>query len=110
MILKVGEKIHVIHRQFYAEDARRHFVGEVQECIGSLVRLKGYLFAVNKASNQFVRRNVVRTRIIALDSEGIIVNVVPNSVNVEAIKYEYRTAGDILVSDGSDWHLDLTHL
>lgn len=110
MVLQLGEKIHIIHRQFYEGDARRHFVGEIEVREGSLVRVKGYLFAVNKASNQFVKRDTLRTRIISLDSEGIIVNVLPESVCIESITYEYRTTGDILVSDGSDWSLGLSHL
>lgn len=110
MILKIGEKIHVIHRQFFSDDARRHFVGEVRAFEGALVRVKGYLFAMDKASNQFVKRDTLRTRIISLDSEGVIVNVLPDQVQIENITYEYRSIGDLLVTDGSDWHLDITHL
>ncbi len=110
MILKDGEKIHVIHRQLYTGDVRRHFIGEVAECDGALVRLRGYLFAMDNASNQFVKRDTLRTRILSLNSEDIIVNVLPEEVHIDHITYEYRTTGDILVTDGSDWHLDLTHL
>ncbi|MDG2253864.1 MAG: hypothetical protein P8L49_02805, partial [Opitutaceae bacterium] len=49
-------------------------------------------------------------RIILLDSEGIIVNVLLDSVLVENITYEYQTTGDILMSDGAGWRLELTHL
>jgi hypothetical protein len=110
MILKPGEKIHVIHRQLYDGDARRHFVGTVDACDGTLARVGGYLFAMDTKSNQFIKRDTLRTRIIPLDSAAVIVNVLPEKVQIEKIAYKYRPAGDILVTDGSDWHLDLTHL
>ena len=110
MMLKSGEKIHAIHRQLYEGDAKRHFVGTVEECEGTLARVKGYLFAMDTKSNQFVRRDSIRIRIIPLDSAEVIVNVLPEHVQIDKITYKYRPAQDILVTDGSDWHLDLTHL
>lgn len=110
MILKPGEKIHVIHRQLYEGDARRHFIGTVEACDGALARVKGYLFAMDAKLNQFVKRDTLRTRVISLDCGSMIINVLPEQVQVDKITYKYRPAGDILVSDGSDWHLDLSHL
>ena len=82
----------------------------VEGCEGALARVKGCLFAMDPKSNQFVKRDSLRTRIIPLDSAGVIVNILPEQVHIEKITYKYRPAGDILVTDGSDWHLDLTHL
>lgn len=109
-ILKTGEKIHVIHRQLYEGDARRHFIGVVEACEGAIARVTGYLFAMDSKLNQFVKRNSSRTRLIPLDSAGVIVNVLPATAQIERITYKYRPAGDVLVTDGGDWHLDLTHL
>jgi hypothetical protein len=47
MILNSGEYVHIIHRQLFPGDARRHFVGTVEAHEGSIVRVKGYLFAVH---------------------------------------------------------------
>ena len=110
MILKPGEKIHVIHRQLYDGDARRHFIGTIEACDGALARVKGYLFAMDMKLNQFVKRDTLRTRIIPLDSGSVIVNVLPEHVQIEKVAYKYRPAGDILVTDGGEWHLDITHL
>ena len=109
-MLKTGDKVHVIHRQLFEGDARRHFVGVVEAFEGTLARVKGYLFATDMKSNQFTKRDSLRTRIIPLGSAGVFVNVLPDQVHIEKICYKYRPAGDILVTDGSDWHLDLTHL
>ena len=110
MILKPGEKLHVIHRQLHENDARRHFIGAVEECEGALARVKGYLFAMDAKLNQFVKRDTLRTRVIPLDSGSVIVNVLPEQVQIEKITYKYRPAGDVLVTDGGEWHLDVTHL
>jgi len=109
MILNSGEYIHIIHRQLFPEDARRHFVGTVESHEGTLVRVKGYLFAMDSRSSQFVRREQLRTRIVSL-SDAVIVNILPAHVKIDRITYTHRPSGDILVTDGTDWHLDITHL
>ncbi len=110
MILNLGEVIHVIHRPLYEGDVRRHFVGTVETWEGSLVRAKGYLFAMDPQLNKFVRREQLRTRIVSLNSGSVIINILPAHVQIEKIKYEQRQNGDIVVTDGTDWHLDITHL
>jgi hypothetical protein len=109
MIINSGEYIHVIHRQLFPDDARRHFVGTVESHEGLLVRVTGYLFAMDSRSSQFVRREQLRTRIISL-SDAVIVNILPAHVQIDRITYKHRPSGDILVTDGTDWHLDITHL
>jgi len=110
MIIERGEKLHIIHRQYYEEDVRRHFVGRVDKVEGNLVRLTGYLFALDNATNQFVKRNLRRTRIVSLDSDSIITNVLPEEAEIDKITYHYQSAGHIHVTDGGDWYLDLAHL
>ncbi len=109
-ILKSGEKLHVIHRQLYDGDSRRHFVGTVEACEGALARVAGYLFSVEARRNQFVKREGMRTRIIPLDTGSVIVNVLPENVDIEKITYTYKSPQEFVVSDGSPWHLDLSHL
>jgi hypothetical protein len=109
-ILKSGERVHVIHRQLYEGDARRHFVGVVDACEGTLARVVGYLFSVEARRNQFVKRDGLRTRVISLDAASVIVNVLPPEVDVERVTYTYKSTTEFVVSDGSGWHLDLSHL
>lgn len=109
-ILQSGEKVHVIHRQLYDGDAKRHFVGTVDACEGTLARVSGYLFSVEARRNQFVKREGLRTRIISLDAASVIVNVLPGQIDVEKIAYTYKSPTEFVVSDGSAWHLDLSHL
>jgi hypothetical protein len=109
MILNSGEYIHIIHRQLFPGDARRHFVGTVEAHEGGLARVKGYLFAMDSTHSQFVRREELRTRIVSLN-DTVIVNILPAHVRIDEITYTHRPNGDILVTDGTDWQLNITHL
>jgi hypothetical protein len=64
---------------------------------------------MDSSQSQFVRREQERTRIVAL-SDVVIVNVLPSHVKIDCITYSHRPNGDIHVTDGTDWHLDITHL
>jgi len=110
MVLKPGELIHVIHRQMFEGDARRHFAGSVEVCTDHSARVNGYLYAMDNKLNQFVKRETIRTRIVPLNCGSVIINVLPEHVHIDQITYKYQMAGDIIVTDGSDWHLDVTHL
>jgi hypothetical protein len=110
-ILDAGDKIHIIHRQLFDRDVQRHFVGIVETCEGSLAKVKGYLFARDTQSNQFVRHDQeARTRIVALNSDMLIINVLPPHVDTEKITYKRHVGQEVTVTDGSDWHLELSHL
>ncbi len=109
-LFKIGEKVHVIHRQLYEGDARRHFVGTVKAYENGSARVTGFLFALDTKLNQFVRRASMRTRIIPLGCGSVVVNVIPDDVELENITYEYRSGGDTIVSDGGEWYLEVTHL
>jgi hypothetical protein len=109
MILNNGEYVHIIHRQLFHDDARRHFVGTVESHEDAIIRVKGYLFAMDSTNSQFVRREQLRTRVVSLN-DAVIVNVLPAHVKIDEITYTHRPNGDIHVTDGTDWHLDITHL
>lgn len=109
MILRNGEKIHVIHRRHFEKEPQRHFAGVVEECEGSLARVTGHVYTVDPVSYSFVRRPEPRTRIIALASGDVLVNVLPPSVDLEKIVY-IQEAKSVRVTDGSAWHLDLSEM
>ena len=108
MILGKGEKIHVIHRPLFQGDVRRHFIGTVDACDGPLVRATGYLFRTDPKLNEFKRQGPHRTRVISLDSGSLIVNVLPMRIDVEKIVYKHER-DHTTVTDGSDWHLEISH-
>ena len=82
MVINVGEYVHIIHRQRFQSDGQRHFVGTVEGYEGALVRVKGYLFAMDSAHSQFVRREQLRTRVVSLN-DAVIVNILPAHVKID---------------------------
>jgi hypothetical protein len=111
MIIETGEKIHVIFSKLFEADFRRHFVGIVEKCEGNLVRAVGCLYSEETKMGHIgtiVKGADMRVRIIPLDCESVIVNILPKRVNIEKIAYKYDIANStVRVADGSDWHLDL---
>jgi hypothetical protein len=55
----------------------------------------------------FVRRPEKRTRLIAVYSGELLINILPASVDLEKIVYRQEKKS-VRVTDGTDWHLDLS--
>jgi len=80
----------------------------MEVCDGGLARVMGYLFSSDKKSNQFVRHDPLpRTHIIPLTSGLLIINLLPSHVALDKLTYKHTSAQSTLLSDGSDWLLDL---
>jgi hypothetical protein len=107
MILKPREKVHVIHRRHFEKDLHRHFVGVVDWYEAGVARVTGNVFCVNGARFKFVRRPEKRTRLISVISGDLLVNVLPDSVDLDKVAY-FQEAKSVRVTDGSDWFLDLS--
>jgi len=107
MILQKGEKIHVIHRRHFDKDPHRHFIGIVDECENGLARVTGHIYTVDTVKYEFFRRSEMRTRIVALASGDVIINIVPPSVDLEKVTYKQEKKS-VRVTDGSDWHMDIS--
>ncbi|MBI3848847.1 MAG: hypothetical protein HY298_00945 [Verrucomicrobia bacterium] len=107
MILKKGEKIHVIHRRLFEKEPHRHFIGVVDEYENGVARVTGHVYTVDAVRFAFVRRPEKRTRIISVVSGDLLVNVIPESVDLESIVYK-QEAKSVRVTDGGDWYLDLS--
>jgi len=106
MLLRKGEKIHVVHRRLFEKDTRKHFVGEVEDCEHGVIRAVGNVFVIEDVKeNVFRRKPERRTRIIRIDS-SVFVNVLPANVDLEKIHYQGRGA-NLRVTDGGNWHLDV---
>ena len=109
MILAKGEKVHIIHRRLHEHEPHRHFVGEVDDYANGVARVVGYLYTVDRELGGFVRRDQPRVRIIPIASGDTIVNVIPSDVDLEKVSYQQEKKA-IRVSDGSDWHLDISEV
>lgn len=106
-LLSPGEKIHVIHRRKFEKDSRRHFVGEVLRYEGGIARASGYVFVVDDLNkHMFVKRPDRRIKLVPILSGEVIVNVIPEAVDLEHVAYEHRDR-TLLVTDGGAWSMDV---
>lgn len=106
-ILKPGEKIHVIHRRRFDKDIRRHFVGTVEAFAAGVVRATGYVFVIDDLKEHlFIKRPDRRTKLIPLASGDVIVNVLPDAVDIEAVAYKLEDRV-LWVTDGNGWKMDV---
>jgi hypothetical protein len=109
MILKQGEKVHVIHRRKFEREAHRHFVGVVEAYESGVARVTGHVYTVDTVKSSFFRRQDKRTRILAISSGDLLVNVLPPDVDLDKIVYKLEKKS-VRVTDGSDWYLDISEL
>lgn len=107
MILKPGEKVHIIHRRNYEKDNHRHFIGVVDSFELGIARITGHVYTVDTVKFTFVKRPEVRTRLVSVVSGDVLVNIIPSHVELEKITYKQERKA-VRVTDGSDWHLDLS--
>ena len=107
MLLKPGEKIHIITRRLFESDLRRHFVGEVKEATDVAVRVEGYVFVHASNHNQYTRRPERRVRIFGLADNGLIMNVIPSSVILEDLSYQMSPQDRMIITDGKSFSLDI---
>jgi hypothetical protein len=107
MLIHPNDKLHIITRQLFPDDICRHFAGEVQTVSENAVRIKGYVFVLDKLHNQFVRIEEEQVRIISLIDSGNIINVLPQEVNLEAIHYRFSDDNHMTVTDGSNFTMDI---
>lgn len=109
MILQPGEKLHVIHRRQMEREPHRHFVGVVEAYENGVARVTGYVYTVDTVKSAFFRRPDKRTRILAISSGDLLVNVLPPEVNLDNIVYKLEKKA-VRVTDGSEWYLDISEL
>jgi hypothetical protein len=107
-MLSKGEKVFVITRRFFEEDIRRHFVGEVLELSGALVRVRGYAFVFDESTNQFVRREEQRTRIFSMIDAGVVINLIPEEVNLEEIRYRWNEKNQRIITDDKSFKMNVS--
>jgi hypothetical protein len=106
-LLSRGEKIHVMHLRRFEKDVRRHFVGEVKGYEQGVARASGYVFVIDDLSQHlFVKRPDRRTKFVPIGSGDVIVNIIPETVDLEQVAYELKDRS-LVVTDGSAWSMEV---
>jgi hypothetical protein len=108
MVLRKGEKIHVMVRRSFESDVRRHFAGTVvTDTEGDVVRIEGYAFVWDAGVNRYAKRPELRTRTFSLIDGRNIINVIPSNIDINKLQYTQSKEGHLVVTDGSVFQLDI---
>jgi len=107
MILKPGEKIHVVVRRAFIQDIRRHFIGEVTEATESVVRAEGHAYLYNANTNLFVKKHYNQVRIFSLVDGVNIISVLPRTANLKKITYRLTEKNHMVLTDGESLTMDV---
>jgi hypothetical protein len=105
-VLEIGEKVHIIERRYFENDPRRHLVGEILKSMGNIIRVKGYVFVLDRGSNQFIKKQGLRDRVLTL-GERLTINVIPQEVNLDDVEYIDEGKDGLVVTDGKSFSLDI---
>lgn len=106
-LARCGESVHVIERRLFSDDVRRHFIGEIEACTDRVLRVKGHLYVYDSGASAFSRKPEIRTRLIPLDN-CVIINILPEGVSLEEIHYTHDTDGNLTLTDGGGFELDIS--
>lgn len=105
MILDVGEKVHIIERRYFADDLRRHLVGEIVQSSDNAIRVKGYVWIFDVMKG-FVRKPEIRERVL-YPTDRSTINIIPKEVNLSELKYVISPGEGLIVTDGKKFSLNI---
>jgi hypothetical protein len=105
-VIAVGENVVIITKRTFADDLRRHFIGTVTACSGSLVRVEGHAWIANNVGG-YERRSDRRTRVFSLAYGGEVALIVPPSVDLAKLSYRIVT-GRLIITDDAEFSLEIT--
>ena len=106
-MLEKGSKVFVITRRLFDGDRIRQFVGEVLESSDSVIKARGYVFVHDDFTNEIVRREDIRTRIISLVDAVNIILVIPKNVILENVQYEINGTNQRVLTDKDSFSMIL---
>ncbi len=107
MVVRLGDKLHVIARRLFEGDLRRHFAGEIKEVSGDLALLEGHVFIFNPNTNEYQRMPEIRQRVIGLSSAGLIINVLPRELVIADLAYRMNKENRLVLTDFAGYSLDI---
>ena len=107
-VVNKGQKILIITRRLFEGDLRRHFAGVIEEVSEPLVRVAGYVFVYEETKNAFVRRDEERQRVFSLADAGLVIILLPESVEISSVQYRTNFQGQRVFTDGRSLSLNIS--
>ena len=80
-------------------------MGTVAAVEGPVARIEGFAFVYNASTSEYERRPEKRVRILPLDDSGLLINILPSDVDIEAI--HYALVGQHMVATDGAFTLDI---
>jgi len=108
MVITEGEKVHIITRRCFEGALRHHFAGVVEAVEGGMIRVIGHLFVYDQVKAEFVRKKQRRTRIFGMGDAGLIITVLPETVEVDDLHYIMDTSGIRTLTDNHTFAINVT--
>ena len=93
MLLENGNKILVVHRRLFEKDHSRFFVGAVQGYESGVAKVTGYAFGRDNISQNIVRKQEARTKLIGISSGALIVYCLPDEISVDDVTFFVAETG-----------------
>ena len=97
----------MVTRRAFAQDIRRHFIGEVIDVTESLIRAEGHAFLYDTNTNLFVKKNYSYVRIFSLVDGVNIICILPRTTNLKKIAYRFTEKNRMVLTDGESLTMDV---
>lgn len=107
MLIRTGEKVHVMYRSLYDGASRQHFLGEVVAAEGAVCRVEGYLFMYEPKTSLYQKRPEQRLTILDLGDSGFSVSILPSDINLANVVYHYEEGVGLVATDGEGFSLNI---
>ncbi len=108
MVVSKNELVHIIIRRLFEKDLMRHFAGTIQDTAECLIRVTGYAFVFDQNTGNFVRRAGKRTLVFSLSDAGLIVSILPDSVDLDNLHYVINENGWRILTDDRDFRVNVS--
>ena len=106
-MIEKGDKVFVITRRLFEGDRIRQFVGEVLDASDTVMKVQGYVFVHDDFTNEIVKREDMRIRIISLIDAINIILVIPKDVNLETVQYVLDDFNQKILTDKEGFSINL---
>ncbi len=104
MLLKEGDKVHILIRRKFEKDIRRHLIGTVIGATDSVILVHGKKAVYNGPKANFSILPDYVSQIVSLIDSGNIVSLLPNEIDMDSLSYEAEP-GRTMLTDGKGFKL-----
>lgn len=108
MIMTSGDRILIAHRRLFEKDQPRFFTGIVEHYENGIARVFGYSWIRDQLAGKIYKAADQRTKVISISSGTLLVYVLPSTLDAQALSIEQHANGDVTVTDGKDFTMDMT--